>query len=222
MPPRPEDAQTLPGRANSFYPPDPEAVFIPEEAREPKRNSVDRELAERAMRGDARALETVLRALTPALLTLATRISRDANFAEDLVTEALYRGAVKLKKLKDPAAIEPWFRRILVNLWRDEFQRRRPRDVCLADLPDPPAPDSSAPEARTEAMEIRGAVQGELENLPPMQRAAMALELEEGLGVAEIAELLRSTPSRVKANLWHARKRLRERLSKRWGMEEAP
>jgi DNA-directed RNA polymerase specialized sigma24 family protein len=40
----------------------------------------------------------------------------------------------------------------------------------------------------------------------------LALAIDEGLSVAEIAEILQASADRVKANLWHARRRLRALL----------
>ena len=166
------------------------------------------------MRGDAHALETLIRSLTPDILRIARRLVCDAARAEDLVTETLDRGAVKLKKLRDPARAEAWFRSILVHLWRDDLRRKAQPEVSLDDAAEPMAPAGCDPSLEADLEELRGIVDKEVASLPPVQRAVIALSLEEGLGVAEIAEALGTSADRVKASLWHARRKLRERLSR--------
>jgi RNA polymerase sigma factor (sigma-70 family) len=183
----------------------------------PKRGAVDPEIVAKASHGDARALEALLRALTPSLLRVAVRLAGDETTAEELVTEALYRGATKLGKLREPEAAGAWFRRILLNLWRDHLRRTRKQDLFLEDLPEPAAPASFDPSARIEAIEESEALARAVSSLPPLQRAALTLQLEGGLSVEEIADEIGSTADRVKANLWHARRRLREILSGKIG-----
>jgi RNA polymerase sigma factor (sigma-70 family) len=151
--------------------------------------------------------------LTPPLLRVAVRLAGDGSTAEELVTEALYRGATKLGKLREPGAAATWFRRILFNLWRDGLRRARKQDLSLEDLPEPAAPASFDPSAKLEAIEESEALARAISSLPPLQRAALTLQLEGGLSIEEIADEIGSTAERVKANLWHARRRLREILS---------
>jgi len=206
---------------NLFYPEGAPHVLMDGEEKPgegPKRGAVDPdevdpEIVAKARHGDARALEALLRALTPPLLRVAVRLAGDASQAEELVTEALYRGATKLGKLREPEAAGAWFRRILLNLWRDHLRRTRKQDIFLEDLPEPAAPASFDPSARIEAIEESEALARAVSSLPPLQRAALTLQLEGGLSVEEIADEIGSTADRVKANLWHARRRLREMLS---------
>ena len=119
----------------------PPSTRLEEQGREtPERGTVDPEIVERARRGDGEALEVLLEWLTPPLLKFASRLCGDAALAEELVTEALYRGAVKLKKLREPTSVEPWFRRIVVNFWRDRLRKRGRRELLLEEHPEPPLP----------------------------------------------------------------------------------
>lgn len=174
---------------------------------------VDPETVDRARRGDGEAMETLLKGVTPRLIRLARRISGDAEAAEDLVEEALYRGAIKLHGLREGAAVTAWFCRILINVWRDRMRIAGERELLLDDIPEPAAPPGSDPVCRADAKELRERVADAMRRLPPGQRAVMALHVDEGLPVQEIARILDSTPDRVKANLWHARERLRRELS---------
>ena len=146
------------------------------------------------------------------LLDVAARLERDASAGEELVGDALYRGAVRLRTLRENGAAEIWFCRILVNLWRDRVRGGRRRERPLDDLPEPAAPPRFDPAARASARELRERVREAVWRLPPAQKLAIVLRVDEGLSLAEIARLLETTADRVKANLWHARKRLRREL----------
>lgn len=195
-----------------------------EEETEPERGTVDPETVERAQRGCPAAMEGLLGELVPPLLALACRLSGNPHDAEDLVTTALYKGSVKLSRLEDPSRVTPWFRRILLNVWKDSLRRKARRELLLEDVRretgapgndgglEPEAAAVFDPVARAEEQEIRAEVERALDALPPGQRAVMALRLEGDLSAAEIAEALGTTPDRVKANLWHARRRLRTLL----------
>ena len=198
----------------SFYRTALERVWRDREERESGRSAVDPEIVERARSGDAEALEVLLGVLTPPLLRFASRLCRDPALAEELVTEALYRGAVKLKKLRKPGSIEPWLRRILVNLWRDQWRKRGQRHELVEELPELPAPPQYDPARVAYARELETLLATEVSRLPPGQRAILTLKVDGGLSLAEIAQALGTTADRVKANLWHARRRLKERLGK--------
>lgn len=65
---------------------------------------------------------------------LAGLILGDASEAEDAVGDALERAWSRAAQLRDPAGLQAWFDRILVNLCRDRLRRRgRVRFLVLAD-----------------------------------------------------------------------------------------
>ncbi len=181
--------------------------------------SLDARILQQAQSGDERAIETVLRRVTPRLLPLARHLTANPTAAEELVEDALYRGALKLKELRHAHALNSWFRTILLRLWRDALRRsareRKRGDRPLDSSDDsilPAAPRSSQPEAIAEATETHDLIARAIDELPPLQRAVVKLTFESSLSVSEIAAVLETSADRVKANLWHARHRLRGRL----------
>lgn len=96
------------------------------------------EVLNRARRGDPDAQELVISTVAPGLLRLATRLVSDPAEREDLVEEALYRGIVKLSSVRETGALVAWFRRILLNLWRDGLRKNatRPRPLVLESVPE--------------------------------------------------------------------------------------
>lgn len=76
----------------------------------------DDEVRERFLRQAGRGLDRAYR--------LAGLLLADAAEAEDATQDALERAWRSLDSLRDPAAFEGWFDRILVNACRDRLRRR--------------------------------------------------------------------------------------------------
>ena len=74
------------------------------------------------------------------------------------------------------------------------------------------------PEELYQGFELRNILRSELQELQPGLRVVFVLRDIEGLSTEETAEVLESTPVAVKARLWRARLKLRERLSKYFGI----
>jgi RNA polymerase sigma-70 factor (ECF subfamily) len=177
--------------------------------------SVEQVVRHRARSGHAgEDLEGILGAEIPRLLRLAERLSGDPREAEDLTQETLLRALRKRPDLGNPDGRRAYLTRILVNLWRTRVRNRARRREAPAGSPVPDLPARDAgPVQRTIGHETTARIREALHALPPGQRAALVLRVDEGLSVSEIARSLGSTPDRVKANLWHARQKLKEKLA---------
>jgi len=162
--------------------------------------------------GDARAFEALVAQLAGPALALARRVLGEAALAEDAVQEALtrlWREAHRFDPARGPLA--GWWRRILMNAALDGRRRLRPV-AHLADVAEPrdPAP---GPEARAEAAEIDRRLNAALAQLPPRQRAALALFHGQGLSMAEIGEALGTSPKAVEGLLLRGRAVLRHLMA---------
>lgn len=65
-----------------------------------------------------------------ALLTLGSE-----SAAIDAVDEAVYKGYLGYRKLREPQYLETWLVRILINVCRDELRRRK-RELAVEELPE--------------------------------------------------------------------------------------
>ena len=162
--------------------------------------AVDPALIGRAQRGDAAALEAVLRALAPYLGRICGAIALDAG--DDALQEAMVAVARNLGRLREPAAIRGWARRIAVREAVRAARGGRTVPVDPAHL----APLASVPDAAT-AVEVRAV----LDQLAPEQRAVLVLRHLDGLDEAEMAEALGVARGTVKSRLHRARGAFRER-----------
>ena len=116
-----------------------------------------------------------------ALLTLGSE-----SAAVDAVDEAVYKGYLSYRKLRDPQYLETWLVRILINVCRDELRRRK-RELAVEELPE------TAGEA-FDALPLKEAIR----RLPAQLRDVIVLRYFTGLTLEETAtalELPRGTVS---------------------------
>jgi RNA polymerase sigma factor (sigma-70 family) len=133
------------------------------------------------------------------LYRLARRLAPTADDARDLVQETFLRVARAPGSVPGGAASEEaWLVRILVNICRDGWRRRKSRaKVSAHDLAEAHVPAASDHET---AFIAQATVWRALRALPPRRRAAIVLHELDGLGVAEVARLLGISPVTVR---WH-------------------
>ena len=92
---------------------------------------MDLELVRRAQRDDPGAITELIRCVGPRLFRLAVRLCGDRSEAEEMVSDAIYRGIVMLKRIRDARAAGAWFSRILVNRWRDGLRERAAETLAM-------------------------------------------------------------------------------------------
>jgi RNA polymerase sigma-70 factor (ECF subfamily) len=120
---------------------------------------------------------------------------------EDAVQEALRRAWENRGRLKDERYFETWLTRILINVCRDTYKRKR-REIAVEKLPERTAPPGADPELHDAIL-----------RLPEALRLPLVLHYTEGYEVAEIAGMLRLPAGTVKTRMRKARALLKDTLS---------
>jgi RNA polymerase sigma-70 factor (ECF subfamily) len=160
------------------------------------------ELVRRAQRGDAIAVEALLRELSPFVGRICGAIALDG--ADDAMQETLVAVFRHLGSLHDPAAFRGWVRRIAV---REAIRAARDGRVVPVDPGElRHAAGLSVPDGAT-AVEVREV----LATLSPEQRAVLTMRHFEGLSEEEMVDVLDVAAGTVKSRLHRARAAFRER-----------
>jgi RNA polymerase sigma-70 factor (ECF subfamily) len=134
---------------------------------------------------------------------LAAVILGDRDEAEEATHDAVCAAWRGLDRLRDPAAVEAWFTRILVNACRDHLRRRRIRPLAV-ELPDTLSdPEGSGNVAALDELERA------LDGLSPEHRTVVVLRFWADLSLEEIAERTGERPGTVKSRLHYALAHLR-------------
>ena len=150
------------------------------------------------------------------LFRVAHSVLRSRAEAEDVVQDVFVRVLKRNLDLLTVRDMRVWLIRITWNLSIDRRRRIRPEqiDECFAESL--VANNVPADEALHDAQRMK-AVLRELERLPRSEKSVLLLSSLDELQTAEIARVLGRSESAVRALLFRARTRLRERLEKREG-----
>lgn len=145
-----------------------------------------RELVERAQRGDHDAFGMLAHAFVARLDAAARLILRDSHLAQDGVQEGFVSAWRNLPTLRDPDRFEAWLHRLVVRSCIDILRRRgrRPIEVELTPIVDPAIPDASA------IIEDRELLDRALRRLDPEWRAVVVLHFYLGMPLPAVATAL--------------------------------
>jgi RNA polymerase sigma-70 factor (ECF subfamily) len=171
---------------------------------------MQRELVERAIRGDYDAFTDLVQASASRQYAIATLILRDGDRAKDAVQDALVSAWRGLSALRDPEAWDAWLHRLTVRACYVAARREKRRTVVELHA----APDSErvgAADGQT-ALAERDLVERELGRLPIEQRAVLVLHFFVGLPLTEAAVVLDIPAGTAKSRLHRGLEALRSTL----------
>jgi len=173
-----------------------------------------------AKNGDEQAFETLFKRHRQKILRVVMRYAHVREDAEDLVQQSFQKAFVYLHKFEGKSSFSTWLTRIAINeslmLLRHGRALREVVDdhseaegnAASLEMPDS-SPDPEASYLRRERAQILSETLG---NLRPGIRKAIELRELAELSTEETARRMGVSVAAVKARLFHARKKLRERL----------
>jgi RNA polymerase sigma-70 factor, ECF subfamily len=160
--------------------------------------------------GDQRAATELVRRHSAPVGRFLYSVGGAPGDLDDLVQETLFRAFRGLDGWRGEASFRSWLFTIGGNLLRDEFRKRKGRQMLS--LEDRDLPDHADPHADLAATEAEGRVREGLTRLPRLQREVFLRRAQEGSDYAEIAAALGTTPGAARVHYHHAVKRLKELL----------
>lgn len=186
--------------------------------RDPPAGGEAEELLTRAARGDREGFRLLVEMHQPYAYALAFRLLRDPERARDAVQESFVRVWKHLASYHAGGRFTTWLYRIVVNLCYDAMRRERVRrgffgNADPASAADDP-PDPAGLQQQVEAQDLAANALRIAHGLPPKQRLVFMLRDVQDMEIGEIAESTGMSEGTVKANLSHARKKIRESLEK--------
>jgi RNA polymerase sigma-70 factor (ECF subfamily) len=169
---------------------------------------MDRELVERARRGDHDAFAALARGSISRLDGAAWLVLRDTEQAKDAVQNTLIRAWRDLPTLRDPDKFDAWLHRLLVRACIDEARRlgRHRMDVELTALEVPTSEHAESTLADRDQLE-RGFIR-----LDPEMRAVIVLHHYLDLPLPTVADTLGIPLGTAKSRLHRALGLLRAAL----------
>ena len=147
------------------------------------------------------------------LFRVAYSVLRSRTEAEDVVQDVFVRILKRRPDVLTVRDLRVWLIRIAWNLSIDRRRRIRPEQIDEDFAKSLVATNAPADEALDDAQRMK-AVLLELEKLPRTERQVLLLSTVEELETPEVAKVLGRSESAVRALLFRARTRLRERLDR--------
>jgi RNA polymerase sigma-70 factor, ECF subfamily len=196
-------------------------------------------------RGDEAAFAELVDAYSPALLRLAMTYVRTADVAEEVVQET-WMGLIRgIERFEGRCSLKSWLFTILRNTAISRGERERhsmPMSSLASDEDDGPVIDPDrflpadhsrfpghwaigptawpVPEDGLMAAETRDVIARAIRELPPAQRAVIALRDVEGWPPEEVCEALEVTDGNQRVLLHRARTKVRAALEAYYGAVE--
>jgi len=192
----------------------------------------DRLLLDRAVGGDAGALESLMTRHSGRVFRLAYGITRSQADAEEIVQDVFLTMVRKGASFEGHAALTSWMYRVTTNValnkrrgkrrelevsleehlptYKEDGHRDGDRSYVLADW-------SDTPEQKLMSGEARKILESAIDTLPDHYRAVLILRDVEELSNEEVAAIVDDSLGSVKSRLHRARMALREQLTRHLG-----
>jgi RNA polymerase sigma-70 factor (ECF subfamily) len=164
------------------------------------------ELIQACVANDRRAQQTLYSRYARAMYTLAYRITGDFAVAEDVLQDAFVKIFKNLDRFRQESTLGAWIKTIVI---RTALSQLKKQSLTTALEP-----------SHTEGMIDWGGyldaeyLEKAIKALPEGYRAVFVLIEVEGYSHREVAQLLGISEGTSKSQLFHAKKRLREALTK--------
>ena len=183
----------------------------------------DEALVSAAKNGNQRAFEVLVERHQQRMLAFARRYTRVREDAEDVVQQTFQKAFIHLNKFQGKSSFSTWLTRIAINeslmlLRHGRALREIPVEdphvqgdaASAMEIPDA-SPDPETSYLRQERVQILSETLG---NLRPGMRTAIELRELAELSTEETARRMGISVAAVKARIFHARKKLQEKLSR--------
>jgi RNA polymerase sigma-70 factor (ECF subfamily) len=181
----------------------------------------DATLVAAAKNGEATAFATLVERYDRRIFSVARRMTRNREDAEDIVQQSFQKAFVHLNSFVGMSSFSTWLTRIAINEALMLLRKNRGlREVLIDDLNGNEEtaraleiPDSSPdPEAIYSHQEWGRMLSLAMNELPPGTRKAIQLRELDERSSEETARIMGISVSALKGRMFHGRRRLRERL----------
>lgn len=169
---------------------------------------MDHDLVTRAQRGDESAFADIAYGIGDRLFTVAHRILRDVDLAEDATQQAIVAIWRELPGLRDPARFEAWSYRLLVHACYAEGRKERRWAPNLRLLP----VDETVADEDLSSVVDRDQLERGFRRLTMDHRAVVVLHHYLDLPLDRVADILGIPVGTAHSRLHHAMRGLRAAL----------
>jgi RNA polymerase sigma-70 factor (ECF subfamily) len=178
-------------------------------------DSSDLELVELFQNGNETAFNELVGRYQEKIYWIARKFVNDHDQADDIVQEVFIKVYSALKNFRGESGVYTWLYRITVNVALNALRKQRIRDFIRIDEFFETAEDENEqPDAIFEKDEQQKLIEEAIAKLPEKQKAVFILRYHEELSYEEISLILKTSIGGLKANYFHAVKKIGEYVNR--------
>lgn len=175
------------------------------------RELTDGDLLAHCRNGDRQAFNELVRRYQDRVYWVVRRIVGDHEDAKDIAQDTFIRAFHALGDFRGDSSVYTWLYRIATNLGLNHIRKRRVRQFLrLEDVQETADHTGGSADAGMERDEMRTLIERAIAHLPDKQRAVFILRYYEELPYEEIARILKRSTGGLKANYFHAVRKVEE------------
>ncbi len=178
----------------------------------------DLELVESFQKGNEASFNELVRRYQEKVYWIARRFLNDHDQADDVVQEVFVKIYSALKQFRAESSVYTWLYRITVNVALNALRKQKVRDFIRIDEYFEAAEDrEEQPDAIIEKNEQQQLIEEAIARLPEKQKAVFLLRYYDELSYEDISQILKTSIGGLKANYFHAAKKIGEYVHRAHG-----
>jgi RNA polymerase sigma-70 factor (ECF subfamily) len=171
----------------------------------------DNELIELFQNGDDSAFNHLVLRYQEKVYWVARRFVNDHDGADDVTQEVFCKVYESLKEFRGDSSVYTWLYRITVNIALNSLRRQKVREFFRIDeMFEVKDENTVGPDEVLEREEQKELIEEAIARLPEKQKSVFVLRYYEELPYEEISKVLKTSVGGLKANYFHAVKKIQE------------
>ncbi len=173
----------------------------------------DEELVRQCQDGNERAFNELVLRYQEKVYWVARRFAGNHDNADEITQEVFCKMYESLKDFRGDSSLYTWLYRVTVNVSLNFLRKQKVRDFLRIDeMFDVEAPETESPDTLVEKNEHQALVEEAVATLPEKQKAVFVMRYYEEMPYEEIAKVLKTTVGGLKANYFHAIRKIGEHI----------
>ncbi|TSA16784.1 RNA polymerase sigma factor [bacterium] len=174
-------------------------------------NRSDFELLELFQSGDESAFNHLVLRYRERVYWVARRFVNDHDGADDVTQDVFCKAYESLPDFRGESSFYTWLYRITVNIALNNVRRKKLREFFRIDeIFEVEDRSAVSPDVAVEKKEERRLIEEAITRLPEKQKSVFVLRYYEELPYEEISTILKTSVGGLKANYFHAVKKIQE------------
>ena len=171
----------------------------------------DEELVRLFQHGSESAFNELVLRYQEKIYWVARRFSKSHDNADDITQEVFCKMYESLKDFRGDSSLYTWLYRIAVNVSLNFLRRQKVREFLRIDeMFEIESPEGESPDVVFEKNEQQSLIEQAVATLPEKQKTVFVMRYYEEMSYEEIAEILKTSVGGLKANYFHATRKIGE------------